>query len=118
MRPDKKRFTGDDIVDTEIIRDIARLRRERREAEQSQRPKRNQQGDKAFRAYQRRPMPVRTAEGNGEERSAQIQHIQQRMARLHRVHEQIRTKVNQLTDDVKTLTEEPTVLAPPEKEPN
>ena len=117
MRPDK-RFTGDDIFDAEVNRDIARLRRERREAEQSQRPKRHQQSDKASRAYQRRPMPVRTAEGNGEERSAQIQHIQQRMARLHRMREHIRTEVNQLTDDVKTLSEEPTALAPPEKEPN
>ena len=117
MRP-AKRFTGDDIFDAEVNRDIARLRRERREAEQAQRPKRNQQSDKASRAYQRRPMPVRTAEGNGEERSVQIQHIQQRMARLHRMREQIRTEVKQLTDDVKTLTEEPTSLAPPEKEPN
>ena len=69
MRPDKKSFTGDDIVDTDLLRDIARLRRERREAEQSQRPKHNQQSNKASRAYQRRPMPVRTAEGNGEERA-------------------------------------------------
>ena len=116
MRPDKKSFTGDDIVDTDLIRDIARLRRERREAEQSQRPKHNQQSNKASRAYQRRPMPVRTAEGNGEERSAQIQHIQQRMARLHRVREQIRIEPKQLTDDVKTFTEEPTALAHPEKD--
>lgn len=92
MRPDK-RFTGDDIVDTEMMRDLARLRRERREAERSQRPKRNQQSDKAFRAYQRRPMLGRTAEGNGEERSAQIQHTQQQIARLHRVREQIRGEV-------------------------
>ena len=92
MRPDK-RFTGDDIVDTEIVRDIARLRRERREAEQSQRPKPNQQSDNPFRAYQRRPMLGRTAEGNGEERSAQIQHTQQRIARLHRVREEIRGEV-------------------------
>ena len=49
MRPDK-RFTGDDILDTEIIREIARLRRERRETEQSQRPKRNQQSNKTSRA--------------------------------------------------------------------
>ena len=40
-------------------------------------------------------MPVRTAEGNGEERAAQIQNIQERMARLHRVHEQIRAEVKQ-----------------------
>ena len=93
MRPDKKSFTGDDIVDTEIIREIARLRRERREAEQSQRPKRNQQSDKTFRPYQRRPMPVRTAEGNGEERASQIQHIQERLSRLHRVREHIRGEV-------------------------
>ena len=90
MHPDKKRFTGDDIVDTELIRDIARLRRERREAEQSQRPKHNQQSNKASRTYQRRPMPVRTAEGNWEERASQIQHIQERLSRLHRVREQIR----------------------------
>ena len=68
--------------------------------------------------YQRRPMPVRTAEGNGEERAAQIQHIQERMARLHRVHEQIRAEVKQLTDDVKALNEEPAAPAAPEKEPN
>jgi len=49
VRPDK-RFTGDDIFDAEVDRDIARLRRERREAEQSQRPKRNQQNNKASRA--------------------------------------------------------------------
>ena len=93
MRPDKKSFTGDDIVDTDLIRDIARLRRERREAEQSQRPKHNQQSNKASRAYQRRPMPVRTAEGNWEERASQIQHIQERLSRLHRVREQIRGEV-------------------------
>ena len=93
MRPDKKSFTGDDIVDTDLLRDIARLRRERREAEQSQRPKHNQQSNKASRAYQRRPMPVRTAEGNGEERASQIQHIQERLSRLHRVREQIRGEV-------------------------
>ena len=68
--------------------------------------------------YQRRPMPVRTAQGNGEERASQIQHIQERLARLHRVHEQIRGEVKQITDDVKTLTEEPTAPAPPEKKPN
>ena len=69
-----------------------------------------------MKTYQPRPMPVRTAEGNGEERASQVQHIQERLARLHRVHEQIRGEMKQLTDDVKTLTEEPT--APPEKEPN
>ena len=62
-------------------------------------------------------MPVRTAEGNGEERAAQIQHIQERLTRLHRVHEQISGEVNQLTADVKTLTEEPAAPAPPEKDP-
>jgi chromosome segregation ATPase len=71
-----------------------------------------------MKAYQRHPMPVRTAEGNGEERAAQIQHIQERLTRLHRVHEQISGEVNQLTADVKTLTEEPAPPAPPEKEPN
>jgi len=69
---------------------------------------------------QRHPMPVRTAEGNGEERAAQIQHIRERMARLHRVHEQISAEVKQLTNDVKTLTQEPAAHAPaqPEKDSN
>ena len=40
-----KRFTGDDLVDVEVTRDIARLRRERRDAEQSQSAKRKQQSD-------------------------------------------------------------------------
>ena len=67
---------------------------------------------------QRRPLPVLTAEGNGEERAAQIQHIQERLARLHRVHEQISAEVQQLTDDVKTLTQQPAALVPPERDPN
>ena len=56
MRPDKT-FTGDDIFDAEVNRDIARLRRERREAEQSQRPpKHNQQSNnKASRATSKAP---------------------------------------------------------------
>ena len=63
-------------------------------------------------------MPVLTAEGNGEERAAQIQHIQDRLDRLHRVHAHISEEVRQLTDDVKTLSHEPAAHAPPEKDPN
>ena len=40
-----KRFTGDDLLDVEMTRDIARLRRERRDAEQSQSAKRRQHSD-------------------------------------------------------------------------
>ena len=71
-----------------------------------------------MKTYQRHPMPVRTADGNGEERAVQIQHIQERVARLHRVHEQISGEVKQLTEDVKTLTREPAAPAPPDKAPN
>jgi len=35
-------FTGDDIIDTELTRELARLRRERRVASQSQRAARKQ----------------------------------------------------------------------------
>ena len=66
---------------------------------------------------QRRALPRITAAGKGEERALQIQHIQERMARLQRVHEQIASEIRQLTDDVKTLADEP-APPPPSKEPN
>jgi len=40
-----KRFTGDDLIDVEVTRDIARLRRVRRGAKESQSAKRKQQSD-------------------------------------------------------------------------
>ena len=43
--PQDKRFTGDELVDAEMNREIARLRRERRGAEQSQSAKRKQHSD-------------------------------------------------------------------------
>ena len=41
-----------------------------------------------------------------------------RLARLNKVHEQITAEVKQITEDVKTLTQEPAAHAPPEKDPN
>ena len=63
-------------------------------------------------------IPLITADGNGEERAAQVRHIQERLDRLHRVHEQITGEVKQLTDDVRTLNQERAAPTPPEKEPN
>ena len=66
-----------------------------------------------------RALAVRNAAGNGEERAAQISHIQDRLDRLHRASKHITTEVQQLTDDVRELTHhEPKPLPPPTKESN
>lgn len=52
-----KRFTGDDLLDLEVTRDIARLRRERRDAKQSQSAKRKQQSDDTSRGPSKTKAP-------------------------------------------------------------
>ena len=56
--------------------------------------------------------PVITADGNGEERAAQIRHIQERLARLGQAHEQISAEVKELTHDLTMLSQERGAPAP------
>ena len=66
------------------------------------------------------PPAVRSAAGNGEERAAQITHIQDRLDSIRGVHEHIGTEIAGLTEDVKQLnSNEPPPAAPiPDKDPS
>jgi cell division protein FtsB len=50
-----------------------------------------------------RPSAVRTLSGNGEERAAQITHIQERLDRLHHANEQIAAEVARIVEEVQQM---------------
>lgn len=64
-------------------------------------------------------VPVLTASGNWEERAAQIERIQERLNRLHRLSEHITTEVAAMVKEVQKLNDPaPPFSAPPAtKEP-
>ena len=55
--------------------------------------------------HSQHPIPVRTAAGNGEERAAQIDRIQERLSRLHQFSQHIASEVTALTTDVQKLAD-------------
>ena len=58
--------------------------------------------------------PVRTAAGNGEERAAQIQRIQERLDRLRQFSQHIAAEVAAVTEDMEKLNKsDPTLSALP-----
>jgi len=62
--------------------------------------------------HSQHPIPVRTVAGNGEERAAQIDRIQERLSRLHQFSQHIVSEVTALTTDVEKLTDHPSPSAP------
>jgi hypothetical protein len=65
------------------------------------------------------PTVVRSASGNGEERAAQIERIQERLDRLRRFAEQMTSEVSAVTHDVEKLSgSEPPASGPPPKRSN
>ena len=60
-------------------------------------------------------IPVRSAAGNGEERAAQIDRIQERLSRLHQFSQHIASEVTALTTDVEKLTDHASPFAPPKR---
>ena len=61
------------------------------------------------------PIPVRTAAGNGEERAAQINRIQERLSRLHQSSQHIASEVAALTTDIEKLADHASPSAPPKR---
>lgn len=69
---------------------------------------------------QAHPPVARTLSGNGEERAAQIERIQERLSRLHRFSEHIATEVAAMVQEVQKLgdAEAPKVGPPKDAEAN
>ena len=65
--------------------------------------------------HSQHPIPVRTVAGNGEERAAQIDRIQERLSRLHQFSQHIASEVTALTTDVQKLADHPSPSAPPKR---
>ena len=65
--------------------------------------------------HSQHPIPVRTAAGNGEERAAQIDRIQERLSRLNQFSHHIASEVAALTTDVDKLADHASPSTPPKR---
>ena len=69
----------------------------------------------AMKTSEKRVVTALAADGNREERSAQVQRILDRLGRLQREHDEVSAEVKQLTDDIE---KHPDLYGPATKQPD